>query len=219
MSASAASSNTSPAAAGGNGGNTGPGFMLFRDDPNASNPFLDEEELHGEDNVFEVGERAVLHIWSGFLDFALQGNILEIAFGLIIASSFTAIVNSFVSDILLPPLSVLLPLNKNLDEKFAVLRPGPNYEKEHGYNTLQFAQDDGAVVMAYGIFLNRVINFLGLGISLYALASAYQYFSHDPIIKHTVKCKYCRKRISEKSLRCVNCTSWLDGREERQSGL
>lgn len=48
------------------------------------------------------------------------------------------------------------------------------------------------------IFINRVVNFVGVGLSLYALASVYQYFSHDPIIKHTVKCKYCRKRISEK---------------------
>ncbi|KAL1893123.1 hypothetical protein Sste5346_006555 [Sporothrix stenoceras] len=213
------SNNNSSNGSNGNNVNDGPGILLFRDDPSSGNPFINDEEMHDDDNVFEVSERAVLHIWSGFLDFALQGNILEIAFGLIIASSFTAIVNSFVSDILLPPLSVLLPLNKNLDEKFAVLKPGPNYERENGYNTLQFAQDDGAVVMAYGIFLNRVINFLGVGISLYALASTYQYFSHDPIIKHTVKCKYCRKRISEKSLRCVNCTSWLDGREERQSGL
>ena len=179
-------------------------LLRFHDDPASSNPFIDEEDLHEDDNVFEVGERAVKHIYQGFLDFALQGNILEIAFGLIIASSFTAIVNSFVTDILLPPLSVLLPLNKNLDEKFAVLRPGPNYVKENGYNTLQFAQDDGAVVMAYGIFVNRIVNFMGVGLSLYFLAATYQYFSHDPIIKHTVKCKYCKKRISEKvSLLCI----------------
>lgn len=133
-----------------NGGGSEPGIMLFRDDPNASNPFIDEQELAEAENVLEAGERTVLHIWSGFLDFALQGNILEIAFGLIIASSFTAIVNSFVSDILLPPLSVILPLNKNMDEKFAVLQPGPNFVKENGYNTLQFALDDGAVVLAYG---------------------------------------------------------------------
>ncbi len=130
-----------------------PSLMRFHDDPRTGNPFIDEEDLHDDDNVFEVGERAIKHVWGGFIDFALQGNILEIAFGLIIAASFTAIVNSFVSDILLPPLSVLLPLNKNLDEKFAVLQPGPNYEKENGYNTLQFAQDDGAVVMAYGYVL------------------------------------------------------------------
>lgn len=55
---------------------------------------------------------------------------------------------------------------------------------------------------------------MGIGLALYGLAGAYQWLSHDPIIKHTVKCRYCRKRINEKAKRCVNCTSWLDGREE-----
>jgi len=61
---------------------------------------------------------------------------------------FTAVVTSLVSDVLLPPLSILLPLNKNLEEKFAVLKPGPG--KGGPYNTLKQAQEDGAVVMAYG---------------------------------------------------------------------
>lgn len=65
-----------------------------------------------------------------------------------LASMFTAVMTSFVSDIILPPLSVLLPLNKNLDEKFAVLQGGPNADE--GYNTVKAAQEDGAVVMAYG---------------------------------------------------------------------
>jgi large conductance mechanosensitive channel len=55
-----------------------------------------------------------------------------------------------VSDILLPPLSVILPLNRNLDEKFAVLQSGPNYDELSGYTTLDQAQNDGAVVLAYG---------------------------------------------------------------------
>ncbi len=59
-------------------------------------------------------------------------------------------VTSFVSNILLPPISVLLPLNKNLDEKFVVLKRGPHYGDQHGYNTVDLAQADGAVVMAYG---------------------------------------------------------------------
>nr|pir large-conductance mechanosensitive channel related protein [imported] - Neurospora crassa [Neurospora crassa] len=66
-----------------------------------------------------------------------------------LATMFTALVTSFVSDIVLPPISVLLPLNKNLEEKFAVLRSGANHPEE-GYNTLKQAQADGAVVMAYG---------------------------------------------------------------------
>jgi large conductance mechanosensitive channel len=55
---------------------------------------------------------------------------------------------------MLPPLSVLLPLNKNLEEKFAVLQAGPHCPAEGGYNTLKQAQDDGAVVMAYGYVLS-----------------------------------------------------------------
>jgi len=63
---------------------------------------------------------------------------------------FTAVITSLVSDVLLPPLSILLPLNKNLEEKFAVLRQGPKYDSKSGYNTLEIARNDGAVVLAYG---------------------------------------------------------------------
>jgi len=56
-------------------------------------------------------------------------------------------------------------------------------------------------------FLNKVINFMGVGLALYAVASIAELASSDPIIKHEVKCKYCLKKISEKAKRCVNCTS------------
>ncbi|KAL1841971.1 hypothetical protein VTJ49DRAFT_6214 [Mycothermus thermophilus] len=182
--------------------------------PHESSSSSEEEDQP----LLEESRRRVERIVNGFIDFAFQGNVLEIAFGLIVASMFTALVTSFVSDIILPPLSVLLPLNKNLEEKFAVLRPGPNRPPQGGYNTLQQAQDDGAVVMAYGLFINKVVNFIGVGFSLYFLASMYQWISNDPIIKHTVKCQYCRKSISDKALRCVNCTSWQDGREDQFHG-
>ena len=177
------------------------------------------DDSDDEHDLLDEGRRRASRILHGFIDFAFQGNVLEIAFGLIIASMFTALVTSFVSDIMLPPLSVLLPLNKNLDEKFAVLRPGLHRPAEGGYNTMKQAQDDGAVVMAYGwvflvfffflmggwltlclrsFFLNRLLNFMGVGVSLYGLAALYQYVSRDPIIKHMVKCRYCRKRINEK---------------------
>ena len=67
-----------------------------------------------------------------------------------LAAAFTGLVKSFVSDIMMPPISVLFPLNKNMEEKFAILRHGQTYDPEIGYNTLQQAQDDGAVVLAYG---------------------------------------------------------------------
>lgn len=69
-----------------------------------------------------------------------------------IAAAFTSVVTSFVSEILLPPLSLLPFINRNMDEKFAILRRGPLYNTTdgHGYNTLKQAAEDGAVVLAYG---------------------------------------------------------------------
>ncbi|KAG7151375.1 Anditomin synthesis protein L like [Verticillium longisporum] len=64
-------------------------------------------------------------------------------------------------------------------------------------------------------FFNQLVSFFCVGLSLWGLAHFYQLFSTDPIIKHTKKCKYCRKRVNEVSIRCINCTSWLDGREDR----
>jgi large conductance mechanosensitive channel len=71
-----------------------------------------------------------------------------------IAAAFTTVVTSFVSEILLPPLSLIPGINRNMEGKFAILRRGPNYNTTDGigYNTLQQAADDGAVVMAYGYF-------------------------------------------------------------------
>jgi large conductance mechanosensitive channel len=121
-----------------------------------------------------------------------------------IAAAFTTVVTSFVSDILLPPLSLLPFINKQLDEKFAVLRSGPNYNETQtwGYNTLQQAIDDGAVVLAYGNFIDKLINFFGIGLSLYLLSLLYQALSHDTIIHETTRCKFCKKFISVKVWLC-----------------
>jgi large conductance mechanosensitive channel len=86
-------------------------------------------------------------------DFVARDNVLEVAVGLIIATSFTSLVNTLVSEVLLPPISLIPGMeHKNLPEKFWILRKGPNagVNSTHGYNTLQQARDDGAVTMAYG---------------------------------------------------------------------
>jgi large conductance mechanosensitive channel len=98
----------------------------------------------------------------------------------------------------MPPISIVFPVNKNIEEKFAVLRYGNNYNSTIGYNTLHQAMEDGAVVMAYGSFIYQVVSFIMVGFALYGLAHVYTLVSHDPIIKYTKKCRYCRKRINEK---------------------
>lgn len=140
-----------------------------------------------------------------------------------IAQSFTSVVNSFISDVVLPIVSLLPFIMRNMDEKFAILSKGPNCDEENGYNTLEQARDDGALVLAYGcvfcifsrlklqrltgysIFLERAINFLGISLTLYALAQLYMVVSHDKIIKRQIKCKYCLKWISDKVSSCWFC--------------
>ncbi|KAF4259257.1 hypothetical protein KXW98_002451 [Aspergillus fumigatus] len=162
----------------------------------------------------QSAQSTVKRAWDGFVNFAVRDNVLEVALGLIIAQAFTKVVTSFVSDIILPIVALLPFLHRNMDEKFAVLRRGPHYVEEKGYNTLEQARNDGALVLAYGAFLETVISFVGVSLTLYAIGHLYTWISHEQVIKQTVQCKYCRKYISEKALRCVNCTSWQDGRED-----
>ncbi|KAF7309873.1 hypothetical protein MIND_00359500 [Mycena indigotica] len=129
------------------------------------------------------------------------------------AGGFSNLVNSLVTDVLLPPISLLPFLGRNLPAKFSVLRAG---RTPHAiYNTLEQAAADGAVTLAWGAFVNNVVTFLALGIVLYGIAEVYSLLTKESIIRHIVKCKYCRKDISQTAQRCAFCTSWLDGREEK----
>ncbi|KAJ5496699.1 Large-conductance mechanosensitive channel [Penicillium fimorum] len=177
--------------------------------------------MRGLDESTEVflrtGQKAqeqVRHAWDGFINFAARDNVLEVALGLIIANSFTKVVTSFVSDLILPIVSLLPFLNRNMDEKFAVLSKGPNYDQQDGYNTLYQAREDGALVLAYGLFIETVINFLGVSLTLYAVGHLYMLLTHDKIIKPTVRCPYCKQYIGRSALRCRHCSTWQDGRED-----
>jgi large conductance mechanosensitive channel len=107
----------------------------------------------------------------------------------------------------------LLPfIDRNLEEKFAVLRGG---RRKMIYNTIQQALDDGAIVWPYGSFLDKVVRFILIALALFTIAKTYSWAAGDNIVKRQIKCKYCRKYISEKAKRCVNCTTWQDGREDK----
>ncbi|RXW24000.1 hypothetical protein EST38_g1879 [Candolleomyces aberdarensis] len=166
-----------------------------------------------------VVSRKVRSIWDGFVQFALRDSVIEVALGLIIATTFTKVVNSLVSDIILPPISLLPFMAKNLEEKFVVLKKGPHYYDQPGYNTREQALTDGAVIWTYGAFLDTIITFLGVGFSLYFIAVTYGTVTKDSVIKATVKCRFCRKEIGAKAIRCPMCTSWLDGRDDETTAI
>ncbi|CAG7853665.1 SubName: Full=Related to large-conductance mechanosensitive channel {ECO:0000313/EMBL:CCA68403.1} [Serendipita indica DSM 11827] len=165
---------------------------------------------------WEEGAKRVKGAWQGFKEFLLRESVLEVAVGLIIASAFTRIVNSMVTDMILPFIALLPIFNRNLPQQFITLRKGP-HQPQGGYNTIQQAEADGAIYLAYGRFIDAVLNFVAIGFVLYLIARFYGYVSGDSIIKHSTKCNYCRKEISEKASRCAFCSSWLDGREDRET--
>ncbi|KAF2822879.1 gated mechanosensitive channel, partial [Ophiobolus disseminans] len=158
-------------------------------------PRLDEntqEYLHDAERG--VRQRTT-HAWDSFSNFALRDNVLEVAVGLILAAAFSACANSLVTDILLPLISLLPFLSRNLPEKFAILKHGPHYNStiSCGYNTVTQALDDGAVVFAYGSFLDKILRFVCIAVALWVIALAYSRGTDDNIVKKQVKCKFCRK--------------------------
>ena len=106
-------------------------------------------------------------------------------------------------------------MSRTIEEQFVTLRRGEH--KHIKYNTVAQAVADGAIVWPWGSFIDKVLRFLLIALALYSIARLYGWISHDDIIKKQVKCTFCRKSISPKAKRCVNCTSWLDGRDDKNA--
>jgi len=149
--------------------------------------------------------------WASFTDFCFRDNVLEVAVGLIFASTFTAVANSLVSDIILPIIALLPFISRNIEEKFLILQRGHSSSR---YNTVSQALEDGALVWPYGQFLDKVFRFFLIALALFLIAKSYSWLASDNIIKRQIRCRYCRKYISENAKRCFECTSWQDGRED-----
>jgi len=179
-------------------------------------PFPRWADVDGSGNIDLEDARSLMkQEWDSFLDFALRDNVLEVAVGLIFASAFTTCANSLVSDIILPLVSLLPFLDRNIEQKFVILRTGDSHSRN--WNTIEQALADGAVVWAWGSFVDKILRFFLIAVALFIISKIYGAVSHDNIIKKQVRCKYCRKWVSEKAKRCVNCTSWLDGREDSKN--
>lgn len=96
-----------------------------------------------------------------FRDFAVRGNVVDLAVGIIIGAAFTGIVNSLVKDIIMPPIGYIMG---GIDfSNFFITLNGPHYE------TLKAAQEAGAVTVNYGLFLNTCINFVIVAFAIFLL--------------------------------------------------
>lgn len=142
-----------------------------------------------------------------FRDFAMRGNVIDLAIGVIIGASFGAIVNSLVKDVLMPPLGLLLG-KVDFANLFWVLKSGT---PPPPYPTVADAQAAGAVTINYGIFINTIISFLIVAFVVFLIVRAVNRMRKPaPTAETTTKqCPYCDTAISIKAKRCPNCTSQL----------
>jgi large conductance mechanosensitive channel len=145
-----------------------------------------------------------------FKEFAMRGNVVDMAVGIIIGGAFGTIVKSLVSDVLMPPIGLLLG-GVDFTNLFAVLKDGA--EQAGPYMALTDAQAAGAVSINYGVFLNNVISFLIVAFAVFVLIkgiNAMKREEEDPASEPTTKdCSFCTTEIPIKALRCPNCTAEL----------
>ncbi len=138
-----------------------------------------------------------------FKEFALKGNVVDLAVGLMIGAAFGNIVSSLVNDILMPPIGLLLG-NVDFSNLFISL-------SGKSYASLQEAQAAGAPTINYGLFINTLINFLLIALALYFVVRIINRLKKEPapLEPNTKECPYCLSTIPVKATRCAHCTSEL----------
>jgi large conductance mechanosensitive channel len=145
-----------------------------------------------------------------FKEFILKGNILDLAFAVVIGAAFGAVINSLVKDVLLPPIGLLLGgvdfsnLYIRLNEAARALPAG---------TPLTAAQEAGGVVLAYGNWFMTIINFAIIAFCIFLLIKAINNIKKKPVeapaAPTTKVCPFCKTEIPLEAIRCPHCTSQL----------
>ena len=141
-----------------------------------------------------------------FKEFALRGNVLDMAVGIIIGLAFGAIVNSLVSDVIMPPIGLLLG-NVDFSNLFVVLKEGASPAP---YASLADAKEAGAVTINYGAFVNSIINFIIIAFAIFLLVRSMNKLIKQkeapPAEPTTRECPHCLFSIPVKATRSENWT-------------
>lgn len=144
-----------------------------------------------------------------FKEFALRGNVVDMAVGIIIGAAFGAIVSSLVADVIMPPIGLLLG-NVDFSSLFVVLKagttPGP-------YETLAAAKQAGAVTLNIGVFINTISSFLIIAFAVFLVIRQINKLRRKaeapPAEPTTKQCPFCLLAVPLKAIRCPYCTSQL----------
>jgi large conductance mechanosensitive channel len=150
-------------------------------------------------------------MWKEFRDFAMRGNVIDLAVGIIIGAAFGKIVTSLVNDIMMPPLGVVLG-------KVDFTNLFINLSGKH-YDSLAEAKAAGAATVNYGIFINNIIDFLIVAFAVFLLVKQVNRLTPKPAAPSapaTKECPYCASSIALRAVRCPNCTSQLDAPADKR---
>jgi len=144
-----------------------------------------------------------------FKEFAMKGNVLDMAVGIIIGAAFGKIITSFVSDILMPPLGLLLG-KMDFSNLFLDL-------SRQGHPTIAAAKAAGAATLNYGMFINTIIDFLIVAFAIFLLIKQVNRFKRQPAAaaSTTKECPYCASSIPIPATRCPHCTSQLNATTQK----
>jgi len=144
-----------------------------------------------------------------FKEFALRGNVVDMAVGIIIGAAFGTIVKSLVDDIIMPPIGMLLG-NVDFANLFILLKAG---SPAAPYASLADAKAAGAVTINYGVFINAIISFLIVAFVMFLLIRNMNRMKKEeeapPAEPTTKECPYCLSTVPIKASRCAYCTSEL----------
>ncbi|CAN5268403.1 large conductance mechanosensitive channel protein MscL [soil metagenome] len=141
-----------------------------------------------------------------FREFIARGSVFDLAVGIVIGAAFAAIVDSFVKDILMPPIG-LVTGGVDFSNLFINL-------SGQEYASLAAAREAGAPTINYGVFLNNVISFLIVAFAVFLLVQQYNRLRQQqesvPAAPTDQECPYCRFTIPIGASRCAHCTSQLN---------
>lgn len=145
-----------------------------------------------------------------FKEFAMRGNVVDMAVGIIIGAAFGTIINSLVTDVIMPPIGLLLG-NIDFSNLFIVLKEGAKAASP--YESLTAAKAAGATSVNYGVFINTIITFLIVVFAVFLLIRSINRLKRQEeapaAVPTTKECIYCFSTIPIKATRCPHCTSEL----------
>jgi large conductance mechanosensitive channel len=143
-----------------------------------------------------------------FKAFAMRGNVLDLAVGIIIGGAFGTIVKSLVEDVIMPPIGLVLG-NVDFSNLFVLFKAGSKAAPP--YASLADAQAAGAVTVNYGLFVNNIITFLIVAFAVFLVVRAANRMKPQEAeaAPSTKECRYCTMAIPVGATRCPQCTSDL----------